>query len=155
MATYRLPTEEQIQARFAAQGMLAAAKPAPTVTSVTPSSGNIVGGTSVVIAGTNLTGASSVKFGTTAATNVVVNSATQIHATAPAHAAGAVSVTVTTGNGTSATNSLYTYVTYANSFAKQRQHSGAHGSNHCHTEQMHSSHGLSDHACGRSTADPA
>jgi IPT/TIG domain len=103
MATYRLPTEEQIQAKFAA------AKPAPTVTSVTPSSGNIAGGTSVVIAGTNLTGATSVKFGTTAATNVVVNSATQIHATAPAHAAGAVSVTVTTGNGTSGANSLYTY----------------------------------------------
>ena len=104
MATYRLPTEEQIQTRFAA-----ANKPLPTVTSVTPSSGNIAGGTSVVIAGTNLTGASSVKFGTTAATDVVVNSATQIHATAPAHAAGAVSVTVTTGNGTSSTNSLYTY----------------------------------------------
>jgi len=111
MATYRLPTEEQIQAKWAAQNVAAVTKPAPTVSSVTPSSGNIAGGTSVVIAGSNFAGATSVKFGTTSASNVVVNSNTQIHATAPAHAAGAVSVTVTTTNGTNAANSLYTYTT--------------------------------------------
>ena len=104
MATYRLPTEEQIQTRFAA-----ANKPLPTVTSVTPSSGNIAGGTSVVISGNNFAGATSVKFGTTSATNMIVNSNTQIHVTTPAHAAGTVSVTVTTSSGTNAANSLYTY----------------------------------------------
>jgi hypothetical protein len=104
MATYRLPTEEQIQAKWATQNVAAVTKPAPTVSSVTPSSGNIAGGTSVVIAGNNFAGATSVKFGTTSASNVVVNSNTQIHATAPAHAAGAVSVTVTTTNGTNAAN---------------------------------------------------
>jgi len=109
MPTYRLPTEEQIQARFAALGITASTKPAPTVSSVSPSSGNIAGGTSVVITGNYFAGATSVKFGGTAATNVVVNSNTQIHATAPAHAAGAVSVTVTTSSGTNAANSLYTY----------------------------------------------
>ena len=109
MATYRLPTEEQIQARFAALGVTASTKPAPTVSSVSPSSGNVAGGTSVVIAGNNFAGATSVKFGGTAATNVVVNSNTQIHVTAPAHAAGTVSVTVTTSSGTNAANSLFTY----------------------------------------------
>ena len=109
MATYRLPTEEQIQAKFAAQGITLSTKPAPIVLSLSPSSGNISGGTSVVIAGNNFTGATSVKFGTTAATNVVVNNNTQIHATTPAHAIGAVSVTITTSSGANAVNSLFTY----------------------------------------------
>lgn len=72
----------------------------PTVTSVSPSSGTTLGGTSVTITGTNLTGATTVTFGGTNATNVVVTNATTITATAPAHAAGAVTVTVTTAEGT-------------------------------------------------------
>jgi len=74
----------------------------PTVTGVSPSSGTINGGTTVTITGTNLTGATAVHFGTTAATNVNVVSATSITATSPAHAAGIVDVTVTTPSGTSA-----------------------------------------------------
>ena len=109
MATYRLPTEEQIQAKFAAQGITLSTKPAPIVLSLSPSSGNISGGTSVAISGNNFAGATSVKFGTTSATNMIVNSNTQIHVTTPAHAAGTVSVTVTTSSGTNAANSLYTY----------------------------------------------
>jgi hypothetical protein len=86
---------------------------APTVTSVSPTSGTTAGGTSVVITGTNLTGASAVSFGGTAATTYTVDSATQITATSPAHAAGAVDVTVTTVGGTSATGAgdQYTFVT--------------------------------------------
>jgi large repetitive protein len=86
--------------------------PAPTVTSVTPNSGPTTGGTQVTIGGTNLTGATGVQFGTTQATNVTVNSATSITATAPAGNAGAVDVTVTTAGGTSATSSAdqFTYV---------------------------------------------
>ena len=109
MATYRLPTEEQIQAKFAAQGITLSTKPAPIVLSLSPSSGNISGGTSVAISGNNFAGATSVKFGTTAATNMIVNSNTQIHVTTPAHAAGTVSVSVTTSSGTNAANSLFTY----------------------------------------------
>ena len=37
--------------------------PAPTVTKVSPTSGPAAGGTTVTITGTNLTGASEVKFG--------------------------------------------------------------------------------------------
>ena len=69
--------------------------PAPTVTSVNPSSGVTAEGTAVTIAGTGFQNLATVKFGGTAATNVVVASATQITATSPAHAAGAVDVVVT------------------------------------------------------------
>jgi hypothetical protein len=86
---------------------------APTITSLTPSSGTTAGGTSVVIAGTNLTGATAVSFGGTPATTFTVDNANQITATAPAHAAGTVDVSVTTVGGTSANtaNDDYTYVT--------------------------------------------
>ncbi len=78
--------------------------PVPTVTSVTPSSGSTAGGTSATIAGTNLTGATAVKFGSTNAASYNVDSAIQITATSPAGSAGAVDVTVTTAGGTSATS---------------------------------------------------
>ncbi len=77
---------------------------APTVSSVSPTSGSTVGGTSVTITGTNLTGATGVSFGGTAGTGVVVNGATSVTVNSPAHAAGVVDITVTTANGTSATS---------------------------------------------------
>ena len=58
----------------------------PAVTGISPASGPTAGGTSVTITGTNLDAATGVKFGTTAAANFTVNSATQITATAPAGA---------------------------------------------------------------------
>jgi len=84
--------------------------PAPTVTSINPSSGPAAGGTSVTITGANFTAGSTVKFGTNSAI-VIVNGATSITATAPAHAAGTVDVTVTNATGTSATSGadIYTY----------------------------------------------
>src|SRR5260370_526215 len=84
---------------------------APTVTSVSPSSGAAAGGTAVTITGTNFVTGATATFGGTGATNVVVVSATQITATTAAHAAGAVNVVVTnpdTQSG-SLTNG-YTYV---------------------------------------------
>ncbi len=77
--------------------------PAPTVASVTPSSGPASGGTTMTIAGTNLTGTTGVMFGTTPATGFTVDSATQITATSPA-GSGTVDVTVTTPGGTSTPN---------------------------------------------------
>lgn len=84
---------------------------APTVTALSPNNGPTSGGTTVVITGTNLAGASAVVFGATAATGYTVNSSTQITATAPA-GSGTVNVRVTTGGGTSATSAAnqYTYV---------------------------------------------
>ena len=83
---------------------------APTVTSLSPSSGPAAGGTAVTITGTGFTGASAVDFGTAAATNVTVNSSTQITATSPPGTAGtAVDVTVIGPGGTSATGSADKY----------------------------------------------
>jgi hypothetical protein len=73
----------------------------PTLTTVVPSAGPLAGGTSVVLTGTGMTGATAVTFGATPATSFTVNSATQITAVAPAGSAGTVQVTVTTAGGTS------------------------------------------------------
>jgi RHS repeat-associated protein len=83
----------------------------PTVTGISPTAGPLGGGTSVIITGTNLTGAYSVSLGGTAATSFTVNSSTQITASSPSHAAGTVDITVTTLGGTSATGSAdqFTY----------------------------------------------
>src|SRR5208337_4308613 len=83
---------------------------APTVTSVSPNSGTTAGGTAVTITGTNFATGATVKFGTTAATNVVVVNSTTITATAPAHAAGAVTVTVTVNGQSGSLTNGYTYV---------------------------------------------
>jgi hypothetical protein len=84
---------------------------APTVTGISPASGQASGGTSVMITGTFFTGATAVSFGTSAAASFTVNSATSITAVSPA-GAGTVDVTVTTPTGTSAPTSgdqfLYT-----------------------------------------------
>ncbi len=85
---------------------------APTISGLTPTNGSTVGGNAVVITGTNLTAATAVSFDGTGATSFVVNSAAQITAIAPAHAAGAVDVTVTTPGGTTA-NSADDDYTYA------------------------------------------
>jgi len=85
---------------------------APTVTSVSPNSGPLAGGSSVTITGTNFTGATAVKFGTVTASGIAVTSATSITATSPAGSAGMVNITVTTPGGTSPTSaaSQFTYV---------------------------------------------
>jgi len=86
--------------------------PAPTVSGVSPTSGSTAGGNTVTITGTNLTGATAVDFGGTAATGLTNNTATSIQVTAPAHASGTVDVHVTTGGGTSVTNSPADNYTY-------------------------------------------
>ncbi len=81
------------------------------MTGISPNHGPQAGGTTVVIAGTLLTGATAVKFGTTNATSFTVESATKITATSPA-GTGTVDVTVTTpAGGTSGTTNAdrYTY----------------------------------------------
>ena len=83
----------------------------PVVTSLTPTTGPIAGGTVVTITGTGFTGATSVTFGGTAAAITAV-AATTITVTTPAHVAGTVDVLVTTPTGTSANtvadNFIYT-----------------------------------------------
>jgi IPT/TIG domain/Carboxypeptidase regulatory-like domain/PKD-like domain len=83
---------------------------AVTVTSIVPAAGSTFGGQPVTINGTGFLAGATVSIGGSAATNVVVVNSTKITAKTPAHAGGAVNVTVTntdTGSGT-LTNG-YTY----------------------------------------------
>ncbi|WP_197081923.1 IPT/TIG domain-containing protein, partial [Silvibacterium bohemicum] len=82
----------------------------PTVSSVSPSSGVAAGGTAVTITGTNFATGATVKFGTAAATNVVVVSATTITATTPAGSAGASTVTVTVNGQSGSLTGGFTYI---------------------------------------------
>ena len=70
--------------------------PAPTVTAVSPDIGPVAGGTTVLVTGTGFVdGSTSVNFGPTPATDVIVSSPTTLTALAPANAAGSYDVTVT------------------------------------------------------------
>jgi Right handed beta helix region/IPT/TIG domain len=83
----------------------------PTVVLISPNTGPTAGSTSVIIMGTNFTGATAVRFGGTNATTFTVNSDSQITATAPS-GTGVVDVTVITAVATSASSSAdhFTYV---------------------------------------------
>ncbi len=85
---------------------------APVLTLVTPSTGPTGGGTQVLIAGTDLAGATAVNFGTQAA-KIVVDTATLIVVTSPAERAGSVDVTVTTSSGISALSAVDKFTYYA------------------------------------------
>jgi hypothetical protein len=79
-----------------------AAEP-PNVTNMMPREGTSAGGTSVTIIGTNLSGATAVKFGETNAASFTVNSNRMITAVSPPQGVPTiVSVTVTTPAGMSA-----------------------------------------------------
>jgi PKD repeat protein len=81
---------------------------APTITSVVPNTGTTAGGTSITINGTNFLAGATVSMGGTAATvtNVTANAIT---ATTPAHAAGAVNVSVTSNSQTATLTNGFTY----------------------------------------------
>lgn len=86
---------------------------APTVTGLSPTTGAVAGGVSVIVTGTGFTGATAVDFGASApAASFSVDSDTQITAVSPAAAlAGPVDVIVTTPAGTSATSPADVYTT--------------------------------------------
>ncbi len=112
-------------AKLSLSFVIGSATAAATVSSVSPNSGPIGGGTSVTITGTNFASGATVTFGGTAATNVAVVSGTSITARTPAHVAGAASVTVTNpgAQGGTLTNG-YTYVASAPGVISLVQHAG-------------------------------
>ncbi|MGH9763144.1 MAG: beta strand repeat-containing protein, partial [Blastocatellia bacterium] len=77
--------------------------PAPTVSSVSPTSGSSSGGTSVTVNGTGFQPGASVTFGGTQSSVITVNNSTLITATTPAHAMGAVDLVVTNSDGQTGT----------------------------------------------------
>ncbi len=74
----------------------------PTVKKLSVKAGPATGGTTVVITGTEFTGATAVHFGEAEAQSVTVKSATSITAVSPPNTGGTVDVTVTGVGGTSA-----------------------------------------------------
>jgi hypothetical protein len=89
--------------------------PAPTVTSISPNSGTINGGTGVTITGTGFLGGATVSVGGTAATGVTVVSSASITAATAAHPAGIVDVVVTNSDTQSGTLTQgFTYTTVSN-----------------------------------------
>lgn len=82
-----------------------------TVTAVSPSTGSTFGGTTITITGTGFASGATVLVGGTAATDVVVVSATSITAKTPAHAAGAGEVRVSVGAINGTLPAAFTFVT--------------------------------------------
>jgi hypothetical protein len=78
--------------------------PLPAVKKLSPKKGPTAGGTPVTITGTNFTGVTAVKFGSTGA-KIDASSETSITVETPAEPAGKVAVSVTTPDGTSAPSS--------------------------------------------------
>jgi len=83
----------------------------PNVTGVSPNRGPVSGGTSVTVTGSDFTGATAVKFGSTNATSFKVNSQSSITAV-PAEGTGTVDVTVIDPEATSPISSAdqFSYV---------------------------------------------
>lgn len=74
----------------------------PTIDTLTPNSGSVVGGTTVTLAGSNFTDAMQVRFGGVAATNLTIIDDATVTVTSPISATpGPVNVTITTPGGTS------------------------------------------------------
>jgi len=87
--------------------------PAPRVSSISPSSGTTLGGTSVTVTGTNFTTGAVVKIGGVNATSTTFVSPTSLTATTAAKAAGTNTVTVSNADGqTTSVNTAvsFTYV---------------------------------------------
>jgi hypothetical protein len=82
----------------------------PSVTQVSPDNGNVNGGNTVTIVGSDLGSAESVHFGSAAAKIKSIVSDSEVHVTAPS-GQGTVNVTVTSAGGTSAksSNDRYSY----------------------------------------------
>ncbi|MGY0062395.1 IPT/TIG domain-containing protein [Streptomyces sp. LZ34] len=86
--------------------------PPPVVTDISPSSGPLTGGGTLVITGRCLLTATAVSIGGSSVVPTVVSDS-ELHVTAPAHAAGVATVAVTTRGGVAGTAS-FTYVAAPN-----------------------------------------
>ena len=85
--------------------------PAPTVSSINPTTGGTSGGTSVTVTGSNFVNGATLTLGNAAATNVQVNNATTIVGTTAGSSAGTVNVVVRNPDGQTGTlASGFTYV---------------------------------------------
>jgi hypothetical protein len=119
MVGYRLRCRVSVAVVLAVAGSalvglapVVAAAVAPSVSAISPATGSTNGGTRITLTGTGFRHVRSVVFGTVKGTSVTVVSSTRLRVTAPAHAAGVVSVRVHTASGVSALRSgdRFTYI---------------------------------------------
>jgi hypothetical protein len=90
-------------------------KPGPVVTSlsvtaVSPASVTTGGGTTITVTGANFASDAKIFIDSVALTNITVTGTTSITGTTPAHAAGAASLSVTSGGKTAAFTGTFSYV---------------------------------------------
>jgi predicted secreted protein len=90
---------------LASAGAITLTEPAPTISTVTPSTDVAAGGAAVAIVGSGFMPGAAVAFGATAGTSVVVVDGTHITCVAPAHTAATVDVTVTNADAQVGTKS--------------------------------------------------
>jgi len=81
----------------------------PSVTSTTPNSGPVNGGTTITVNGDDFIKGAVVRIGGTLCTTIIVLNDSTIIATTPAHALGSADVVVTNPDGQSSSASTYTY----------------------------------------------
>jgi hypothetical protein len=86
-------------------------QPPPAISAVSPDSGPPTGGTDITIMGSNFTGATGITIGGSPCASFNVTNAMTATCTTPSGNNGAVNVAVTTPSGTTAANSLFTFVT--------------------------------------------
>jgi PASTA domain/IPT/TIG domain len=84
-------------------------QPAPVVAALSTTSGPVSGGTSVLIAGTDLENTTSVTFGSTPATFAQSTESAVVATSPPRAVAGSVPITVTTLAGSSTSSQAFTY----------------------------------------------
>ncbi len=85
-------------------------EPGPTLTSVAPVAGPVIGGTAITLTGTNFMAGATVLVGGAACGSINILSSTSITCLTPAHSAGAVNVTVTNLDNQFATlTNVFTY----------------------------------------------
>ncbi len=90
-------------------GFNAEVQPAPVVLVLGTAAGPVAGGTAVLISGTDLEGATSVKFGGAAAVFGQVSETAVLATSPPSASAGGVPISVTTRAGTATSSQLFTY----------------------------------------------
>jgi len=113
-----LPTVFGVLAPIVAAETLPTTPPAqpPILATVSPASGPLAGGTTITLAGSNLTGATGVTIGGVAATSVNVVNASTVTCVTPAGSAGAKDVVITTPAGSSTLVGAFTHGAVVRSF---------------------------------------
>jgi IPT/TIG domain-containing protein len=81
----------------------------PLVSSIAPTAGSTLGGTQIRIIGSNFGPTSTVQFGDSPASNVVVNSSSSMTAVTGPHRAGVVDVSISSGGRSATLSGSFTY----------------------------------------------